>query len=260
MKYHVVPMQKSTKQNRELTPMVRKTAAGLENEAFKSIKSLTKKEADQVLYYLADEESMHGLMKKLNDGDELILHGEGQAFVIGLEEPSNFDLNPFSLAKYLYQANMPDINMNIRLLACHSATTYAPSDDITTDLNFARDTSKSLRQHFKYEHITVTGYTGFIVVKNSGKYSVSSVLDGATTKTDKKRTHGSLEQASMVYKRGELISKGVILSENYSNMAFDWAKPYITAYKQSFFSDKKNTDEQDSENKPNDLSPLMPSA
>jgi hypothetical protein len=258
MKYHVVPMQKSTKRNRALTPMIRKTAAGLENEAVKSIKALTKEETSQTLYYLADEKSMLSLMKKINNDDELILHGEGQAFVIGLEEPSDFDLNPFSLAKYLYQADMPDININIRLLACHSATTYAPSEDKATDLNFARDTSKSLGQHFKYEHITVTGYTGFIVVKNSGKYSVSSVIDG--TKTDKKRTHGSLEQASMVYKSGELISKGVILSENYSDMAFGWAKPYITAYKQFFFSDKKNTDEQDSEKKPTAPTPLTPSA
>ena len=153
MKYHVVPMKKSTKHDRALDSMIRKTAASLENEAVKSIKNKTKEDTSRALYYLSDEESMHTLMKKMNAGDEIILHGEGQAFVIGLEEPSDFDLNPVSLANRLYQANMPDIKINITLLACHSATPYAPPEDKTTDLNFARDTSKALHHHFKYEHI-----------------------------------------------------------------------------------------------------------
>jgi len=129
MKYHVVPMQEETKHDRSLESMIRKTAASLESEALKSIKASTKESTNPTLYYLYTEKSMQTLMAKINDYDDIILHGEGQPFVIGLAEESKFDLHPVKLAQLLLDAEMPDYNINITLLACHSASLYAPPKD-----------------------------------------------------------------------------------------------------------------------------------
>ena len=162
---------------------------------------------------------MQNLMGKLCDGDEIIVHGEGQPFILGLEEPSNYDLHGQSFAKLLYNHRMPDIDINITLLACHSATNYAPNKGV--DINFARDMSKAL-SFYQYQKVTVTGYTGLIVVKNGGKYSVSSkIIEKALN-----GTHSSLDDARIIYRNGSAIITTRIMAD-LSNIAYSWADQYI---------------------------------
>jgi len=166
------------------------------------------------IFYLYDKENMQKLIKQLNDGDEIVLHGEGQPFLIGLEEPSDYDLTPFKLAKLLAKNNLLDIDININLLACFSATQYY-------ELNFAHDTSDALFAIFKYEKSTVTGYTGMIKVSGNAKFSVTTEME-----KDKRGTHGSLRDACLVYRNGQLIKKGRILGDD-SHLAYSWAAVHI---------------------------------
>ena len=81
--------------------------------------------------------------------------------------------------------------------------------------------SKAL-QFFGYNSLSVAGYTGFVVVKNGGKYSVSSTINEST-----KGTHSSLDDAKMVYKNGKEVIKGRIMTTNLSNIVFSWGGKYI---------------------------------
>lgn len=217
MKYHVLvaPERLTTE---ELKIHKLRGVFNEENTAYQNaVDKLAKTEKgnnDRNYYYLYDERSMKALAKKLKDGDEIVLHGEGQPFIIGLPEPSQYDLTGFKLAKLLKAYNIPDYKIDINLLACHSASQYK-------DMNFAKDTSEALAHVFHYKNTTVSGYTGYVRVKAAGKYSVSSALD-----RDHRGTHSDLESAKLTYGNGELMKKGRVLSD-LSEISFDWAKKYI---------------------------------
>ena len=127
MKYHIIPAPKKLTESEIKNIPLRYAFNELNNELVKTIGKFSKKEHGlhcKELFHLYDEECMKKLIGRLNDGDELIIHGEGQPFVIGLNEPSAYDLSPYILAKLLKSYEMPDLAININLLACYSATQY----------------------------------------------------------------------------------------------------------------------------------------
>ncbi|STY28817.1 Uncharacterised protein [Legionella wadsworthii] len=217
MKYHVLPIPKKLTPQENNNNQLKFAFLDAKRELKNNLTKLCRKEKgmhSNEIFYLYDKENMQKLMKQLNDGDEIVLHGEGQPFLIGLEEPSDYDLTPFKLAKLLAKNNLPDIDININLLACFSATQYC-------ELNFAHDTSDALFTIFKYEKPKVTGYTGMIKVSDNAKFSVTTEME-----KDKRGTHGSLKDACLVYRNGQLIKKGRILGDN-SHIAYSWATVYI---------------------------------
>ncbi|KTD40526.1 hypothetical protein [Legionella parisiensis] len=217
MKYHLLPIPKKLTHQENNNSQLKFAFLDAKRELKNSLTKLCRKEKGEhsnEIFYLYDKENMQKLIKQLNDGDEIVLHGEGQPFLIGLEQPSDYDLTPFKLAKLLAKNNLPDIDININLLACFSATQYH-------ELNFAHDTSDALFAIFKYEKPRVTGYTGMIKVSGNAKFSVTTEME-----KDKRGSHGSLKDACLVYRNGQLIKKGRILGDN-SHIAYSWAAVYI---------------------------------
>ena len=154
-------------------------------------------------------------MHHLREDDELVIHAEGYPFIIGPLESGPYVLTPFQLASLLNEKKLPNIKLHINLLTCNSATDYHGS-------NFARDLSIALHAFFRYTHITITGYTGFIEVKSNAKYAVSSVLGRST-----KGTHAALDDAKRMYENNVQIFKGKVLIQNFSNMDITWANAFI---------------------------------
>ncbi len=229
MKFNILPIPKIDKDIPKcningMQDKFRRAALDLISEinmALKKVK-VTNKDTNPEIYYLYDKDSMRTFMGRLTENDEIIMHGEGQPFILGLQEPSAYDLHAQLFAKLLYENKMPSFPLNITLLTCQSATTYAPVDS-NIDINFARDMSRALYA-FGYKNVKVAGFTGFVVVKpNGGKYSISSTLGYSN-----KGTHCNLERAKRVYKNGELLTPNAkIMTNNLSNMAFIWADKYI---------------------------------
>ena len=230
MKYHILPMENPRNRDKKGTDEVWRSAHEMNRKTVSAIGSMCKK--DKEVYkeplYLYDERSMRNLMIKLKDGDELILHGEGQPFVIGLDEPSpDYDLNAYRLAEILNGYGFPKKEINIKLLACHSGSAWEEREK-GINLNFARDLSRTLYSVFGYTQPKVTGYTGFIVDKeNNGKYSVSAELD--TSVKGKRPAHRSLDAAKMVYQEGKPIMTECCNTPlaDISNVAYGWADKYI---------------------------------
>lgn len=158
---------------------------------------------------------MSDLRHRIVDGDELIVHGEGSPFLVGPAESGPYTLTPFQFALLLDENKFPDLDINICLLSCNSATEYNGN-------NYACDTSKALNVFFRYNFICVTGYTGFIEVKSNAKFAVSSVLGRST-----KGTHADLDSAKIVYKNGRVCFRNKIMINTLSMMQFSWAQPYI---------------------------------
>lgn len=112
------------------------------------------------LDYLFDE-SMS--LNSLTSGDEIFIHGEGEPFVIGFNEPStDYDLHPAKLAERLIALGLPtDQDITIVLFSCHSAAEYK-------SICFARDLSLVFSQ-LGFENIIVKGFNGLLNFKRKGK-------------------------------------------------------------------------------------------
>jgi len=215
MKYHAIPAPRRL--TKEVDRSIRHAINRLVHELIDTLAKL-KKRSDldcPVLFYLHDHDSMSDLMHRLIAGDELIVHAEGFPFIIGPVESGPYMLTPFQLASLLDENRLPDLDINIHLLSCNSATEYYGN-------NFSSDTSKALHLFFRYQSISVTGFTGFIEVKSNAKYAVSSVLGRST-----KGTHSDLESAKVVYKNGQVCFSNRILIKTLSNMSFSWAENHI---------------------------------
>ena len=215
MKYHAIPTPRYLP--KDTSRDVRHSVHHLTQELVSILAKLTKKDRTNcpVLFYLHDRDSMCDLVHRLKDGDELFIHAEGNPFIIGPVESGPYVLTPFQLASLLDENRLPDLNINILLLSCNSATDYDGH-------SFSFDMSKALSIFFRYRAISVTGYTGFIEVKSNAKFSVSSVLGRST-----KGTHSDLDSAKIVYKNGQVCFHNKVLIETLSMMGFDWAEPYI---------------------------------
>lgn len=215
MKYHAIPAPRRV--TRDIDIHVRHAVNQLTQELIGILDKLTRKGVRDcpTLFYLYDHASMSDLMHRLVDGDELIIHAEGCPFIIGPVESGPYTLTPFQLALLLNENKLPDLDINIHLLSCNSATDYHGN-------NYSSDTSKALSLFFRYQHISVTGYTGFIEVKSNAKFSVSSVLGRST-----KGTHSDLNDAKIVYRNGEICFRNKTLIRSLSMMGFSWAEPYI---------------------------------
>jgi molybdopterin converting factor small subunit len=229
MKYHVLPIPEQLFSEELKNAALRKSYNKLKKEMSKSLVKLRRKERDshyKDILYLYNDRNMNLLINKLKKGDEIVVHGEGNPFVIGLEEPSQYDLSAIKLAEKLEKNKLPDIAININLLTCNSASEYKNSGYKHSEyekFNFAQNCSEALNIFFKYENILITGYTSMIKVNSNAKYTVSSAND-----RDSKGTHASLEDASMVYKNGKLVKEGRILSD-LSKEDFSFAQSYIKA-------------------------------
>lgn len=167
------------------------------------------------VYCLYDKESMQNLVGKLKHDDTVVLHGEGQPFLVGLASMSKYDLDAVSFAQLLNEAKFPD-DVNIELYTCLSAVNYIDGD---YNYNFARDTSEALHYLHGYKNIHVSGFAGLIVDKENGKFSVS--------KTVKRNPgdHLSIDAARITYLNGEKTKKSP--EEPRSTMSYDWATAYI---------------------------------
>ena len=174
------------------------------------------------VYFLYDRDSMSKLTEKLTPGDTIVLHGEGQPFVIGLDSSTPYDLDATKLARLLKEANLID-GVNIELLTCNSAVDYTVEDGLT--LNFARDTSEALHFLCGYQNINVSGYSGLIVDKENGKFSVSKTIAGRNA-GDKL----SVDAARITYKNGVKDPSSPV-ELDLSHMAYGWARRYIETAK-----------------------------
>ena len=189
------------------------------------------------VFYLFDKDSMQDLVRRLKDGDEIIIHGEGQPFVLGIEEPSPYDLTAYRLAQLLSENNLPDMRIDITLLSCNSGSTWL-NTEARVNFNFARDLSKALHVVHDYTQLSVTGYKGLVVVKGkSGKFSVCGpeeqeerAADKITPRDRRKPhaniPHASLDETKVVYENGQLMNQGP-MGFDISRMAFGWAGGYI---------------------------------
>ena len=215
MKYHAIPAPRRL--TKDIDMHVRHAVNQLKHELISILDKLSRKGSLNypTLFYLHDHASMSDLMHRLVDGDELIIHAEGCPFIIGPVESGPYTLTPFQLALLLNDNKLPDLDINIHLLSCNSATDYHGN-------NYSSDISKALNLFFRYQHISVTGYTGFIEVKSNAKLSVSSVLGRST-----KGTHSDLDDAKIVYRNGEICFRNKTLIRSLSMMGFAWAEPYI---------------------------------
>jgi hypothetical protein len=228
MKYHLLPIENPRNRNKIVTDQkVSQVAKDLLKDVNTVITKTNKKNHKSCCtepFFLYDQASMAKLFERMEDGDEIILHGEGQPFLIGLDVPCPaYDLNAYKFASLLHDHQMPDLKMSIALLACNSGLTYERVNE-GMSLNFTRDLSKALHVLYGYQKVSVIGYTGFIVDKEkAGKYSVSAGLDNDK---GKRSEHASLEDASVVYEHGVLVKEGRTLG-NLSNVAYSWAQSYI---------------------------------
>ena len=206
-------------------PVVDKDAVkALNNEMTATLVKLLKKKQechDPEMYYLHHSCSLEHLGSQVHDGDEIIIHGEGYPFLVGPNELGPFTVTAKHLADIINTAKIPDLNLNLQLLTCNSATSYENS-------NFARDLSRALYYCYDYKNISVTGYTGFIESKSNAKYTVASTLSGRLTKG----THASLSKAAKTYKNGRLIDAGgIVLIESLSDIGDSWAGFFISKTK-----------------------------
>lgn len=159
------------------------------------------KQSSNSIYYLFDDSSngLPKLMEQLKTGDKLVIHGEGEPFVLGLTVPSCFDTHGRSLAELLKQAGLPDLDISIQLLACNSAVDfpmYSDTQEQIVNINFARDMARALHFEFNKTQVKVIGYTGYVSEKEKkGGFGVSSEL-GSNESVP-------LTRAMQVYKAGE---------------------------------------------------------
>lgn len=231
MKYHILPMEASTQRDRELSHEVKQAASDLKDAVKNNINYSNRKNpasTSPTMYYLYGANALQALCHTLKDGDEIILHGEGQPFIMGLAEPSKYDLTPYKLAECLHHAGIPnDKRITLTLLACNSASDLRTEEG--DDFNFARDTSESLHAVFHYQTMSVTGYTGLVVIKDNGACSVAARIDNHADKRRKnKNPHGSLEASAATYNNGEAVTQRRVLSD-LSNIAYSWAEKYKEA-------------------------------
>lgn len=174
------------------------------------------------VFYLYDAKSMKDLVDRLKPGDTICLHGEGQPFVIGLNGPSCYDLDPKRLADLLHEADLPD-GVNIDLIACNSAVNFTDDGYV---FNFAKDTSEALHYLHHRQNINVSGYKGLVVDKENGKFSVSKTI-ASTTRGD----HMSLDTGRLTYNNG--VKTEPDRAEISSVMTYGWAEGYINTAKHS---------------------------
>lgn len=214
MKYHVVPTPKNLKTI--IDPNLQRAVRELNREMLGSVAKLSKhggSDTSKDLVYLFDRASINKFVSSLMDGDEIILHAEGQPFTIGPIELSPYSLRPFQLADMLFSAGLPNATLSITLMSCNSATDFHGS-------NYARDLCRALYFCFQYSDITVNGYTGFINVKDNGKFSVSKRIGCCS----EKKQHYSLAQAQASYHNGVAIGEIKTVIESMSGVVFSWAE------------------------------------
>lgn len=166
--------------------------------------------------YWFDETQMKALAGSLSEEDALVIHGEGNPFIIGLNEPSIYDLSPLSFGKMLDAYEFPrELGFNIEFLSCNTGSSWKC-------INFSQICSLGLSVIYHYPHLHVSGYAAYVVEKDNGKFSASLDID----KDTHKHLHLDLKMAMVVYRNGEEIAPAKKIAK-LENNAYDWAKKYI---------------------------------
>lgn len=192
-------------------------------------------------YFLEEPNELAGVLMKMNEGDTLVIHGEGEPFVIGFAEPTIYDLYPHRLLKILMDNTLPmDRTIHIDLLCCHSAATFK-------NTNFARDVA-ILLGCYGYRNIDVSGYTGLVkeqVKQKNIKFSCvgdphpeehkPENTTNITRAESLSSPHSNLENARVTYNSsGKVLKEGSRGSNNpltkFGDEKFPWAGHYISEY------------------------------
>lgn len=234
MKFHVVLTPCPRRLSSNISTEFRSSCLEINKELQNTLRKLLKKNPDAhypKIVCIFDDKSVVDLVGNIHAGDEIVVHAEGWPFAMGPNEevPIEYSLRPLQFAALLHSSNLPDIDVNISLLACNSGTEFYGS-------NFAKDLSLGLN-HFNYQQIKVTGYMGYIDVKSNAKFSVSSVFGRGT-----KGTHSNLESARIVYTNCGFESfAGRALVTSMTDFGFDWASCHIGKLleERQFISDSK---------------------
>ena len=183
--------------------------------------------------YLYDSSDIKAIAD-LTSGAEIIIHGEGEPFVIGLAEPhADWDLHPVKLADHLIENGLPNEDITIRLFACHSSATYET-------MNFAQDLSIVLSDK-GFHRVRVIGYTGLLTQNKNGKigsccadpFPLSDQLISEFQGRHKYKPLTSCEQ-SFVDGRAEKLAKQQL--SDLSRKPYQWAHGddgYIKDYMQN---------------------------
>ena len=205
-------------------------------------------------YCLEEEGELKGVLETIQDGDDIVIHGEGEPFVLGFNEPTVYDLQPHRLLMLLIENGLPrDKHINIDLKSCHSAAECR-------GMNFARDTSMLLGL-YGYHKISVTGYTGLIIEKPSSKQikfscqadpfptaDIESDPRGVSRKEVRETQHSSIENARVIYVSGSVVSQGRRGSTNplsdLNGKPFSWATKYIAEYTKGIEEARKAAPQQ----------------
>ena len=214
MKYHLL-LSSCTYASSSVSEGCRIEANELRQEMIKTLPKLRKKDASNCiqLYYLRDRSSMDELFKLLRPSDSIVVHSEGFPFYIGFLHTSPYNVTAFEFVELLVSQGMPNIELNIDLLSCNTATNFK-------GLNFACDTSTAFAVS-GYTDVIVSGYTGYVVVKNNAKYTI------AANDLNGKKLHCPLEHAKSSFKAGQVSASPLKLMCNFENIVFKWGSDYI---------------------------------
>ncbi|PJD96047.1 MAG: hypothetical protein CK426_06315 [Legionella sp.] len=237
--YHLLLTENPKTQNKVVTARDEATLHKVYKEINQSTQKLSQslakknKKSKTELYYLYETKSIETLGQQLKDGDEILVHAEGFPFCIGLSEPSSYDLSAYTFATYIGDHNFipKDKSITLSLLSCNSASLFISAKHNNMPFQFAKDLSKGLSVLYNYHNLFVKGYTGLVVDKGNGKYSVASCLDEDRDQLKIKQTHASLQDAEEIYKNGEVVTAAKKIVAELT-VYEDWATPYIAKAKE----------------------------
>ena len=213
---------------KEQDALVKRGMKELYNDTFNHVvksESLNQKKTNMndALYFLHDAQSMGKLSKDQNNKN-LHIHSEGHSFISGLLYNSEFDLSPQKMALMIQQSNIPNIQ-TISLDFCNSATEGRIDNKNTS---FAKALSEELSKFDNTKNISVSGVTGSLEIKDSGK--ITNVIATGSESQEKnrkeKKVTASYEDATSTYIDGKEIKKGKELTESgyYNKCSENYAK------------------------------------
>jgi hypothetical protein len=226
---------KYRKQNNQIKNDMKELYNDTFNHVVKSENLHSKKiKMNDTIYFLHDFQSMEKLSKNQNSKN-LHIHCEGHPFISGLSHDSEFNLSPQKMAFMIHKYDIPNI-ATISLNFCNSATKSFINNKETS---FAQALSEELSKFDNTKNIIVSGVTGSLEVKDSGKITnvVATGSESHEKNRKEKKVTASYENATSSYINGEIIKEGKKLTKSgyYNNCS--------EKYKKIWDEDTKSNDE-----------------